>query len=128
VRVHLRNNSANALFWSNSPAVWSASFSGPSFEQPTPWTGPKPPPFHGEPICLNPGEEAVMPFPISEVFDIWTNVPRGDYTIAVSYSPNQLLKFARGGEGNYTRPFDIPGFWIGTIVTPRIEVRVEHSD
>lgn len=126
VRVHLKNNSAKALFWSESPAVWSVSFSAPNFEQPPPWYGQKPPPLHGEPICLNPAQEAVMTLPMSRVFDIWPSVPRGNYTVTVSYSPNELLKYARGGEGNWTHPFDVPGFWTGTVATPAIVVRVEH--
>jgi hypothetical protein len=124
--VFMRNSSTNAIFWARDSDVWRVSFSAPGFEQPSPWTGPIPPPHRPGPIRLAPQEETKITFPLSVAFDIWPSIPEGQYSVAVSYSPNKLLRFGRGGEGNWTHPYDVIGFWKGKISTPTIMIRVSH--
>jgi len=125
VRVHLRNDGADELIWSDSWRVWSITFEGPEFEQPEPFTDPKPPPVINDPRRLGPGEECVIERAIARAFVLWPPVPTGEYVIAVSYDPRHLRTLSIGDPG--TRPFDVPGFWSSRATTPEIRVRVEDS-
>lgn len=124
--VLVRNCSTNAIFWARDNDVWRVSFSAPRFKQPPPWAGPRPAPHRAGPIRLDPQEETKITFSLSGVFDIRPSIPEGNYSVSVFYSPDKLLRFARGGEGNRTHPYDVPGFWKGKISTPTIIIRVKH--
>lgn len=124
--VLVLNSSTNAIFWARDRDVWSVSFSAPCFEQPPPLVGFRPSPRRLGPIRLNPQEETKITFSLSDAFDIWPSIPERNYSVSVSYSPDRLLNYSRGGEGNWTQPYDVPGFWKGKISTPTIIIRVKH--
>jgi hypothetical protein len=126
LKVHLRNDSPQAVFWSRDRDVWHVVFGAPGFTPPPAWPHPTPPPTRHGPIRLAPGEQASISLNLAEAFDIWPVVEPGQYTVQVVYAPNQLLTFATGGEGHYTRPYDVSGFQKSTCVTPAIDVQVRH--
>ena len=126
LRVCVKNTSDNAILWSREHAAWHVSFSAPASAQPEELPGPKPAPLWTGPIRLEPGETSTLEFPMSEVGDIWRLVPAGQYAVTVSYLPTDLIYRAQGGEGNYTYPYDVPGFWTGVIETPAIVINVQH--
>ena len=126
LRIFVKNTSDNPIFWSSEHEVWHISFSAPDTAQPKMWPGPKPAPLWTGPIRLDPGETSTQELHMSEVGDIWPLVPTGQYAVTVSYSPTDLIFRAQGGEGNYTQPYDVPGFWTGFIETPAIVISVQH--
>jgi hypothetical protein len=126
LKVHLRNDSPQAVFWSRDRDVWHVVFGAPGFTPPPAWPRPTPPPIRHGPTRLAPGEQAYISLNLAEAFDLWPPVEPGEYTVQVVYAPNQFLTFATGGEGHYTRPYDVPGFQKGTFVTPPIAVQVRH--
>ncbi len=79
-----------------------------------------------DPIPLVPGAVASTTLPVGGNKG-WPKIPGGRYEVSVKYAPAPMLRFARGGEGNSVHPYDIPGFWAGTIRTPTIEIQV-HAD
>jgi hypothetical protein len=126
VKVYLKNFSDKTIFWSRDHDVWHVSISSPASSNPIEWPGPIPAPVREGPVQLEPGAQSQIELKVKEVKDIWQKIPQGQYSVKVSYEPNNLLTFARGGEGNWTRPYDIPDFWKGTITTPTISVDVRY--
>jgi hypothetical protein len=127
LRVFVKNTSDNAILWSREHAAWHISFPAPASAQPQELPGPTPAPLWTGPIRLEPGETSTLEFPMSEVGDLWPLVPPGQYAVTVSYLPTDLTYRAQGGKGNYTYPYDVPGFWTGVIETPAIVINVQHS-
>jgi hypothetical protein len=126
LRILVRNTSDHVILWSPELAAWQVTFSAPESVQPQPLPGSKPPPLWPGPIRLEPGQTSPVEYPMSEVGDIWPLVPPGQYAVAVSYLPTDLTDRAQGGEGNWTHPYDVPGFWTGVIQTPQIVITVRH--
>jgi hypothetical protein len=127
LRVFVKNTSGNVILWSREREAWHVSFAAPASAQPEALPGPKPAPRWTGPVRLEPGETSSLEFPMSEVGDIWPLVPPGPYAVTVSYIPTDLTHRAQGGEGHYTHPYDVPGFWTGVIETPAIIITVQHS-
>ncbi len=126
VTVFVKNVSDEILYWSPLFSVWSVSLTSADFEIPTSSPMSHPMVFPSGPISLMPGAVASKTLSVSG-FKIWPKIPGGRYEVSVKYAPAPMLRFARGGEGNLVHPFDIPGFWAGTIRTPTIEIQV-HAD
>jgi len=126
LKVYIRNTSDTAIFWSMEHDVWSIAFTGANAPKPIGWPGPKPSPIRNGPVRLDPGAQREMQFNLTEAGDVWPSVSRGNYTVLVSYSPNRLLTFGTGGKGNWTHPYDVTGFWKGTIATPPVAIGVEY--
>jgi hypothetical protein len=127
LRIFVRNTSDQVILWSRERAAWHVSLSAPASVQPHELPGSKPPPLWTGPIPLEPGATSTLEFPVSEIGDLWPLVPAGQYVVTVSYLPTDLTHRARGGEGNYTHPYDVPGFWTGVIETPPVVITVQHA-
>jgi len=132
INVYLKNTSDKVIKWSSDRRVeiWRITLSGESGNPKTePFPCSIPPGLWRELIQLEPGKSAKMEFHVRDaagMFGVWGPVPEGDYVIKVSYAPNRLLNFATGGEGHWVHPYDVPGFWKGTISTPPLNVKVKH--
>ena len=126
IKVFIKNTSDKTIWWALDRDVWKVVLSGSNVPKPKQWLGPMPPPIIKGPIRLDPGEQSHIQLHVEERGDIWPLVYPGKYKVTVTYSPNKLLTYAVGGEGNYTMPYDVPGFWRGTIKTPVAIIKVEQ--
>jgi hypothetical protein len=131
VRVFIKNTSDHVIWWSAEHGAnageWSVRVSKPGVPQPTHFDFSMPAPLRPGPIPLAPAERKELDFDLNDAGGFWPLIPAGKYTVTVTYSPNALLKFGRGGgEGHWTHPYDVPGFWKGIIATPELHVAVAY--
>ncbi len=129
MKVFVRNTSDHVIWWSEPTAddgVWCVTVFRSGAPEPQEWIGPKPGPERNGPVALAPGAQKEIHFNLNEGGDIWPLMPTGQYTVAVSYSPDRLLTYARGSEGDYKYPYEVPGFWTGAITTPEVHRQVVY--
>lgn len=125
VTVHLKNVSERTIYWSRLFTVWSVSLTSADFDVPEPLGARHPAPPWDDPIPLEPGEVHSMTVPVGGFANVWPRLRGGRYEVSVEYAPAPMLRFAQGGEGNWSHPYDVPGFWVGPGRTPAVQIQVE---
>lgn len=126
IEIWLTNASVRVLKWSNSRLGWSIDFSSPTFK-PSAMEARMhiPMPELGKPLSLVPSESVRLQISVASAHWIWPRLKPGEYQFRVSYDPRRLQNIGIGGSGgNLTKPFDVPGFWLGKLTTPRLNVRL----
>jgi len=129
VNVYITNTTDHIIWWSGPEIfddAWSIKVFRPGMPEPQPWPMSRPAPPRPGPVPLKPGESKLLKFRLAGAGDVWPLIPAGDYTVTVTYAPDELLKYATGGEGNWTHPYDVPGFWKGNISTPELHIDVAY--
>ena len=127
VRVFLRNETDQTIYWSREYDAWSVTLTAPNLEEPKPWLGSLPIPMRDPPIPLAPGAVDSITLHMQQDLRVWPRIQSGRFDVYVTYGPTHLLTWAHGGEvpGDWVHPYDVPGFWTGDIETPVIAVQVD---
>ena len=125
VTAFIRNETDQTIYWSRD--AWSVTLTAPDMEEPKPWPGPIPFFPYDPPIALAPRAVDSISLHLGRDFSVWPRLSSGRYWVHVTYAPTHLLTYAHGGveRDSWVHPFDIPGFWTGTITTPTIAVQVD---
>ena len=127
LKVVIKNTSDKPIAWSQEHDVWRIELFGESGAvKAEEFPGPRPAPKRLGPVILAPGAQSELLFNIEEAGELWPMVPEGNYTVKVTYSPTDLLKFATGGEGHWIHPYDVPGFWKGSVGTAAVAIAVKY--
>ncbi len=128
VTVHLHNVSDTTLYWSRRFTIWTVSLTSPDFPVPDTvgWMN-HPSPIWQDPIPLAPGVFDSVTLSVGGSCRVWPRIPSGRYQVSVTYRPDDIVRNARGGEGNWVHPYDIPGFVAKPVRTPTIDIEIDAS-